>query len=45
MSLIEIRRERRSQGGGPTRPPKLWRLLIALAVIAYLLWYLSRFTD
>lgn len=45
MSLIEIRRDRKRQSGGPTRPPKLWRLLLALAVIAYLLWYLNRFID
>ena len=45
MSLIEIRRDRKSQMGGPSRPPSLWRLLLTLAVVAFLIWYLSRFTG
>jgi hypothetical protein len=43
MSLIEIRRDRKRQSGGPTRPPSLWKLLLALILVAYLIWYLSRF--
>jgi len=42
MSLISIRRERRQEAGGPTRPPRLWKLLIGLAIVVYLIWYLSR---
>jgi hypothetical protein len=45
MSLIEIRRDRKSQHGGPSRPPSLWRLLLSLAVVAYLIWYLSRYAS
>jgi hypothetical protein len=42
MSLIGIRRDRRQQGGGPTRPPSLWKLLLTLAVVLYLIWYLGQ---
>jgi hypothetical protein len=42
MSLIEIRRERKQGMGGPTRPPKLWKLLVALAAVVYTIWYLTR---
>ena len=42
MSLIEIRRDRRSLHGGPTRPPSLWRLLISLILVLLMIWYLSR---
>jgi hypothetical protein len=45
MSLIEIRRDRKRQLGGPTRPPSLWRLLLALVVVAFLIWYLTRYTS
>jgi hypothetical protein len=43
MSLIEIRRERKRQLGGPARPPTLWRLLLSLVVVVFLIWYLNRF--
>lgn len=42
MSLIDVRRERKKQLGGPTRPPRLWKQVIALAIVAYLIWYLSQ---
>lgn len=42
MSLLEIRRERKQGTGGPSRPPRLWKQAIALAVILYLIWYLDR---
>ena len=42
MSLIEIRRERRQGAGGPVRPPRLWKMLLTLAVVLYLIWYLGR---
>jgi hypothetical protein len=45
MSLIEIRRDRKRQLGGPARPPSLWRLLLALGVIVVLIWYLNRITG
>ena len=43
MSLLSIRRERREEHRGPDRPPQLWKLLLGLAVVAVLLWYLSQF--
>jgi hypothetical protein len=43
MSLIEIRRDRKRGSIGPTRPPRLWKLLAALALVIYAIWYLSRF--
>lgn len=42
MSLIELRRERRKQGGGPTRPPRTWKLILGLAFVVFMLWYLNR---
>jgi hypothetical protein len=45
MSLLEIRRDRKRQLGGPARPPSLWRLLLSLVVVAFMIWYLSRFTG
>ncbi|MGH7504226.1 MAG: hypothetical protein ACRELX_01180 [Longimicrobiales bacterium] len=42
MSLIETRRERRWSAGGPTRPPSLWRLLAALVLVVFMIWYLSQ---
>jgi hypothetical protein len=42
MSLIGIRRERRSAQGGPSRPPRLWKLLVTLGLILYLIWHLGR---
>ena len=44
MSLIELRRERREQGGGRLRPPALWKLLAALLAVLLAIWYLSRYT-
>lgn len=43
MSLIRIRRERKEQAGGPTSPPRLWKLAAGFALVAALLWYLARF--
>lgn len=42
MSLIEIRRERKRQAGGPVRPPRLWKLIAALALVAYIIWQLGQ---
>jgi hypothetical protein len=44
MSLLSIRRERREEHRGPNRPPHMWKLLLGLAVVAALIWYLSEFT-
>jgi len=44
MSLIELRRERRDQGGARIRPPGLWKLTAALVLVLLAIWYLSRFT-
>lgn len=43
MSLIDIRRERRRGFGGPTRPPRTWKLVLTLLVVLYMIWYLSRY--
>ena len=42
MSLLSIRRERREDHRGPHRPPNLWKLLIGLAIVAILVWYLGQ---
>jgi hypothetical protein len=42
MSLLQIRRERKEGAAGPTRPPRLWKLLITLAVVLYMIWYLGQ---
>jgi hypothetical protein len=42
MSLIDVRRERKRQLGGPSRPPRLWKQIITFALVAYLIWYLSQ---
>lgn len=42
MSLLQIRRERKESWGGPTRPPSLWKMLIGLALVLYLIWYLAQ---
>lgn len=44
MSLLNIRRERRAAHRGPNRPPQMWKLLLGLAVVAVLLWYLTQLT-
>jgi hypothetical protein len=41
MSLIRVRRDRKSWGRGPDRPPRLWKLLLGLAIVGYLIWHLS----
>jgi hypothetical protein len=41
MSLLRIRRERKSSGIGPTRPPRLGRLLVGLVLAIVLIWYMS----
>lgn len=33
MSLLEIRRDRKREMGGDARPPRLWKLLAALALV------------
>jgi hypothetical protein len=42
MSLIEVWRERKQGGMGPARPPRLWKLLITLAIVVYLILRLNR---
>jgi hypothetical protein len=41
MSLLRIRRERKSEAPGPVRPPRLARLLVGLALVLLAIWYLS----
>lgn len=42
MSLLRIRRERRAEGSGKERPPRLWSMLLGLAVVLFLIWYLGK---
>jgi hypothetical protein len=42
MSLLDVRRDRKASSGGPTRPPKLWKQILTLAVILYLIWNLNQ---
>jgi hypothetical protein len=42
MSLIDIRRERKRGAIGPSRPPRLWKLLAGLVLVGLLFWYLGR---
>jgi len=42
MSLIRVWRDRREGNAGPARPPRLWKLVFAAALVGYLIWYLSR---
>jgi hypothetical protein len=44
MSLLSIRRERREDQRGPHRPPQMWKLLLGLAVVIVLFWYLRQLT-
>jgi len=41
MSLIEVWRDRRTSHRGPIRPPRLWKLVIALGLAVYLILRLS----
>ena len=44
MSLIEIRRDRRTGYGGPKPRPPTWKLVLGLLLVLYMIWYLSRYT-
>ncbi len=44
MSLLRIRRERKSEAIGPTRPPRLGRLIVGLIIVILAIWYLSSLT-
>ena len=44
MSLIRVRRERRKQGARVKRPPSLVKLILMLALVVGLIWYLGRFS-
>jgi hypothetical protein len=43
MSLIGVWRERKQLSPGPNRPPRLWKLIFALIVVAIVLWRLGQF--
>jgi hypothetical protein len=43
MSLMRIRRDRKELGMRTRRPPSLLRLLLFLALVLGLIWYLGRF--
>jgi hypothetical protein len=42
MSLIGLRRDRRRDSPGPQQPPRLWKLVVAFALVGFLVWYLNR---
>jgi hypothetical protein len=42
MSLLSIRRERREEHRGPSRPPRLWRLIVGFFLVLLLIWYLAQ---
>jgi hypothetical protein len=42
MSLIEVWRDRRTEHRGPIRPPRLWKLLITLALVLFLIYRLAQ---
>lgn len=42
MSLIGVWRDRKQLAAGPTRPPRLWKLIAALVIVAVLIWRLSQ---
>jgi hypothetical protein len=43
MSLIKVRGERKElAGSNPARPQRLWKLVLLLAAVLYLIWYLGR---
>jgi hypothetical protein len=42
MSLIGIWRDRREAAIGPTRPPRLWKLIAGFVIVAVLIWRLSQ---
>jgi|MudIll2142460700_1097286.scaffolds.fasta_scaffold3386470_2 hypothetical protein len=43
MSLLDQRRQRKDLAGdNPSRPPRMWRLLLALAAVLYLIWFLGQ---
>jgi hypothetical protein len=41
MSLLRIRRERKSESMGPVRPAAAPALLVGLAIVLLAIWYLS----
>lgn len=43
MSLIGVWRERKQLSVGPSRPPRLWKLIAALVLVAIVIWRLSQF--
>ncbi len=42
MSLLRVLRERRGGTRTPATPPRLWRLLAGLVIVALMLWMASR---
>jgi hypothetical protein len=42
MSLIGVWRERKEERRGPSRPPRLWKLVITFAIVIFLIYELSK---
>jgi hypothetical protein len=43
MSLIGVWRDRKQLSTGPNRPPRLWKLIVAIIVVGIVLWRLAHF--
>lgn len=41
MSLLRVLRERRGGSRTPSRPPRLWRLIVGLALVLLMIWMAS----
>lgn len=43
MSLLKVRGERKDLAGrNPANPPRLWKLVLVLGAVLWLIWYLGR---
>lgn len=42
MSLLGVWRDRKQVSVGPTRPPALWKLVAAFAIVVALIWQLTK---
>lgn len=44
MSLLDVRKERKRVGARTRRPPSLLRLIVLLAMVLGIIWWLGRVT-
>jgi hypothetical protein len=45
MSLLRVLRERRGGSRTPAKPPRLWRLIAGLVIVALMIWMASRIAS